>query len=81
MRRGQLIVLESTTYPMTTDEVIIPILEERSGLKCDEDFYVAYSPEREDPGNKDFNTSKIPKVLGASSDAALKIAQKCTRLL
>lgn len=76
MRRGQLIVLESTTYPMTTDEVIIPILEERSGLKCDEDFYVAYSPEREDPGNKDFNTSKIPKVLGASSDAALKIAQK-----
>ncbi len=76
LREGQLIVLESTTYPMTTDEIIIPILEEKSGLKCDKDFYVAYSPEREDPGNKDFNTSKIPKVLGASSETALEIAKK-----
>lgn len=76
LRHGQLIVLESTTYPMTTDEIIIPILEEKSGLKCNEDFYVAYSPEREDPGNKDFNTSKIPKVLGASSETALEIAKK-----
>ncbi len=76
LRHGQLIVLESTTYPMTTDEIIIPILEEKSGLKCNEDFYVAYSPEREDPGNKDFNTSKIPKVLGASSEIALEIAKK-----
>lgn len=61
--KGQIIVLESTTYPGTTDEVMLPILE-KSGLKCGEDFYLAYSPEREDPGNKEYTTSKIPKVVG-----------------
>ncbi len=59
LRKGQLVILESTTYPGTTEELIIPILESESGLKVGEDFYVAYSPEREDPGNVDFNTAKI----------------------
>ena len=63
MRRGQLIVLESTTYPGTTREVVIPILE-TSGLKAGKDFYLAFSPEREDPGNKNFTTKTIPKVVG-----------------
>ncbi len=63
LRRGQLVVLESTTYPGTTREVLAPILEE-SGLKAGEDFYLAYSPEREDPGNPKFSTGNIPKVVG-----------------
>jgi UDP-N-acetyl-D-glucosamine dehydrogenase len=66
MRSGQLIVLESTTYPGTTDGVMKPILE-RGGLKCNEDFYLAYSPEREDPNNKHYNTETIPKVVGCDS--------------
>lgn len=74
LRKGQLIILESTTYPGTTEELVIPILEEVSGLKSGEDFFVAYSPEREDPGNPEFNTSKIPKVVGAHGNHALKIA-------
>lgn len=74
LRKGQLVILESTTYPATTEELIIPILEELSGLKSGEDFYVAYSPEREDPGNPDFNTAKIPKVVGADGADALKLA-------
>ncbi len=74
LRKGQLIVLESTTYPGTTADLIIPILESKSGLKAGEDFYVAYSPEREDPGNPDFNTAKIPKVVGAHGGDALKLA-------
>ncbi len=57
LRRGQLVVLESTTYPGTTRELMMPILE-KSGLKAGRDFYMAYSPEREDPGNKNFRTSK-----------------------
>jgi UDP-N-acetyl-D-glucosamine dehydrogenase len=69
LRRGQLVVLESTTYPGTTIEVMKPILE-RSGLKCDRDFYIAYSPEREDPGNLEFSTSRIPKVIGADCPEA-----------
>lgn len=64
LRSGQLIVLESTTYPGTTEEVMKPILE-KSGLKAGVDFALAYSPEREDPGNPDFETSTIPKVVGA----------------
>jgi len=64
LRKGQLIVLESTTYPGTTQELVIPILE-RSGLKAGTDFFVAYSPEREDPGNPQYATSTIPKVVGA----------------
>lgn len=74
LRKGQLVILESTSYPGTTDELIIPLLEEESGLESGVDFFVAYSPEREDPGNPDFNTSKIPKVVGADGADALDIA-------
>ena len=63
LRPGQLIVLESTTYPGTTREVVLPRLEAR-GLKCGKDFFLAYSPEREDPGRKDHNTQTIPKLVG-----------------
>lgn len=74
LRKGQLVILESTTWPGTTEELIIPILELESGLIAGEDFYVAYSPEREDPGNANFNTSKIPKVVGGHGENALKLA-------
>lgn len=74
LRKGQLVILESTTYPGTTEEVMIPILEKGSGLKVDQDFYVAYSPEREDPGNKDFQTASIPKVVGGHGQEALELA-------
>ncbi|MBN2133417.1 MAG: nucleotide sugar dehydrogenase [Sedimentisphaerales bacterium] len=73
LRKGQLVVLESTTYPGTTREVVLPILEE-SGLKAEKDFYLAYSPEREDPGNKDFRTATIPKVIGGYGKESLKRA-------
>jgi len=63
IRPGQLIILESTTYPGTTREVVLPILEE-SGLKAGSDFFLAYSPERVDPGNSIFHTQNIPKVVG-----------------
>jgi UDP-N-acetyl-D-glucosamine dehydrogenase len=72
LRRGQLIVLESTTYPGTTREVMLPILE-RGGLKSGVDFFLAYSPEREDPGNTQFSTTKIPKVVGGDGAAALDL--------
>lgn len=74
LRKGQLVILESTTWPGTTKELIIPILEKNSGLKAGTDFYVAYSPEREDPGNVNFNTAKIPKVVGGQGEDALKLA-------
>lgn len=74
LQPGQLIVLESTSYPGTTEELMVPILESKSGLKAGEEFFVAYSPEREDPGNPSFNTAKIPKVVGAESPEALEIA-------
>ena len=70
LRKGQLVVLESTTYPGTTRELMLPILES-SGLKAGRDFYMAYSPEREDPGNKSFQTSTIPKVVGGLDKASL----------
>lgn len=73
LRKGQLVVLESTTYPGTTRELMMPILE-KSGLKAGRDFYMAYSPEREDPGNKNFRTSTIPKVVGGLDDASLNKA-------
>jgi UDP-N-acetyl-D-glucosamine dehydrogenase len=73
LRSGQLIVLESTTYPGTTDEVMVPILE-RSGLKVDRDIFVAFSPEREDPSRTDYTTETIPKVVGATSPAGLEVA-------
>lgn len=63
LRKGQLVVLESTTYPGTTRDIVLPRLE-ASGLKAGEDFFVAFSPEREDPGRKDFNTKTIPKLVG-----------------
>lgn len=63
LRRGQLIILESTTYPGTTDEVLLPMFEE-TGLKLDSDFLLAFSPERVDPGNPQFHTNNIPKVVG-----------------
>jgi len=74
LRRGQLIVLESTTYPGTTEEVMVPILE-KQGLKADKDFYVAFSPEREDPNRTDFSTESIPKVVGATSEDGLAVAK------
>jgi len=64
LKKGQYVVLESTTYPGTTEEVLIPILESGSGLKAGSDFYVAFSPERIDPGNKQFTVDQIPKVVG-----------------
>jgi len=77
LRKGQLVVLESTTYPGTTREVMLPILEQGSGLTAGKDFLLAYSPEREDPGRKDFSTKTIPKVVGgidqASLDKALEV--------
>jgi UDP-N-acetyl-D-glucosamine dehydrogenase len=74
LRKGQLVILESTTYPGTTEELIIPLLEEKSGLVSGEDFYVAYSPEREDPGNENFNTAGIPKVVGGHGEDAIRLA-------
>ena len=74
LRKNQMVILESTTYPGTTRDVLIPELESGSGLNANQDFYVAYSPEREDPNNKDFSTSTIPKVIGADSDYALECA-------
>jgi UDP-N-acetyl-D-glucosamine dehydrogenase len=69
----QLIVLESTTYPGTTDEVLMPMLEE-TGLKLDEDFFLAFSPERVDPGNPQFQTHNIPKVVGGVSHQSTEVA-------
>lgn len=74
LRRGQLVILESTTWPGTTEELMIPILEQASGLEAGRDFYVAYSPEREDPGNPNFNTERIPKVVGGHCEDALRLA-------
>jgi UDP-N-acetyl-D-glucosamine dehydrogenase len=73
LRPGQLVVLESTTYPGTTEGVLRPILE-GSGLKAGEDFYLAFSPEREDPGNKNFSTRSIPKVVGGIDAASRELA-------
>jgi UDP-N-acetyl-D-glucosamine dehydrogenase len=73
LRAGQLVVLESTTYPGTTEEECKPILE-RNGLKAGTDFYLAYSPEREDPGNPNFHTSTIPKVVGGHDPDSLRAA-------
>jgi UDP-N-acetyl-D-glucosamine dehydrogenase len=69
----QLVVLESTTYPGTTDEVLLPMLQE-TGLALDDDFYLAFSPERVDPGNKQFQTHNIPKVVGGVSPLSTEIA-------
>ena len=73
MRRGQLVILESTTYPGTTDEVLLPMFEEK-GFKLDEDFLLAFSPERVDPGNPQFQTHNIPKVVGGVSKDSTEVS-------
>lgn len=75
LHAGQLIMLESTTYPGTTDEVLLPIFEE-TGLKIDQDFFLAFSPERVDPGNPQFHTGNIPKVVGGVTAISSEIAAK-----
>ncbi len=74
VRPGQLFLLESTSYPGTTEEVLKPILE-RNGLKAGVDFHLAFSPEREDPGNKRFSTKNIPKIVGGLTPRCLEVAQ------
>jgi UDP-N-acetyl-D-glucosamine dehydrogenase len=82
LHRGQLIILESTTYPGTTDEVLLPMFEE-TGFKLDEDFLLAFSPERVDPGNPEFHTHNIPKVVGGvtpdSTEAAAYLYSQIVR--
>jgi UDP-N-acetyl-D-glucosamine dehydrogenase len=73
LKPGQLIILESTTYPGTTDEVVQPMLEAK-GLKADVDFFLAFSPERVDPGNQKFTTKNIPKIVGGAGEASTKVA-------
>jgi UDP-N-acetyl-D-glucosamine dehydrogenase len=73
LKRGQLVILESTTYPGTTDEVVQPMLE-KGGLKADVDFFLAFSPERVDPGNPQFHTKNIPKIVGGLGDASTQAA-------
>lgn len=73
MTKGTMVVLESTTYPGTTEELLKPILENGSGLKCGRDFYLGFSPERVDPGNKQFKTKNTPKVVGAIGKDATEV--------
>jgi UDP-N-acetyl-D-glucosamine dehydrogenase len=73
LRKGQLVILESTTYPGTTDEVVQPMLEAK-GLRADVDFFLAFSPERVDPGNKQFTTRNIPKIVGGIGTASTEAA-------
>jgi UDP-N-acetyl-D-glucosamine dehydrogenase len=73
LRPGQLVILESTTYPGTTDEVLRPMFDEK-GLKIDEDYFLAFSPERVDPGNPQFQTKNIPKVVGGVTQASADVA-------
>lgn len=74
LRKGQAICLESTTYPGTTDEVLLPFFE-KSRLKVGRDFFLIYSPEREDPGNTEFTTKTIPKIVGGITPACLKVGK------
>ncbi len=78
LHKGMIIVLESTTYPGTTREVVLPILES-TGLKCGEDFYLAFSPERVDPGNKQYNTKNTPKVVGGITNDCTEVAASLYR--
>lgn len=75
LKKGTLVVLESTTYPGTTQEVVKPILEKESGLVCGEDFYLGFSPERVDPGNPVFKTSNTPKVIGGINPDATDVME------
>jgi UDP-N-acetyl-D-glucosamine dehydrogenase len=72
VRKGSLVVLESTTYPGTTEQLMVPILESGSGLKAGTDFYVGYSPERIDPGNATWNFVNTPKVVSGINEASLE---------
>jgi len=74
VRPGQLIILESTTYPGTTRDVMLPLLQEGSGLSATRDFFLAYSPEREDPGNPSFGTTTVPRIVSGIDDDALHVA-------
>lgn len=76
LTKNTFISLESTTYPTTTEELILPLLEEKSGLSNGKDFWLAYSPERVDPGNEIYNTQNTPKVVGAMDEKGLMIAEK-----
>lgn len=77
LRPGQLIILESTTYPTTTRDVLVPILNDNpAGLVCGKDFFVAYSPEREDPGNPDYSAAGIPKVVGGYDQHGCSLATR-----
>ena len=76
MKPGTFVALESTTFPTTTENILKPILEKESGLTCGDGFFLAYSPERVDPGNKNWKTDNTPKVVGAMSDEGLEIALK-----
>lgn len=73
LKKGMLIVLESTTYPGTTEEIVKPILES-TGLKCGEDFFLAFSPERVDPGNKQYNIKNTPKIVGGITPVCTELA-------
>jgi UDP-N-acetyl-D-glucosamine dehydrogenase len=73
IKKGSMVVLESTTYPGTTEELMLPLLEEGSGLKCGEDFYLAFSPERVDPGNLIYQTKNTPKVVGGVGKDATEV--------
>ncbi len=77
LRKGQLVTLESTTYPGTTEEMLLPLFENADSgkMKVGEDFFLAYSPEREDPNNPNYNTATIPKVLGGMTDSCNEIAK------
>lgn len=75
MKAGTFVSLESTTYPTTTEDFMLPIIERESGLKQGVDFWLAYSPERVDPGNKNFHTRNTPKVLGAMTEEGLEIGE------
>lgn len=80
LRPGHVVILESTTYPGTMRDVVVPLLEKESGLIHEEDFHVAYSPEREDPGNKHFKTGIIPKIVGANHPDARELTETFYRL-
>ncbi|NMC28209.1 MAG: nucleotide sugar dehydrogenase [Syntrophomonadaceae bacterium] len=73
LRKGSMVVLESTTYPGTTEELMLPLLEKGSGLKCGQDFYLAFSPERVDPGNLIYQTKNTPKVVGGVGRDATEV--------
>ena len=81
MHKGMIVVLESTTYPRTTEDFVRPILEQGSGLKCGEDFYLGFSPERVDPGNKRFKVKNTPKIVGGIGTDATEVISEMYRAI